>query len=443
MNAQLYRAVWRWHFLAGLLTLPVLVLLAITGALYLFKPEIHNLLYREMVEVVPRASAPASPSALRASVEAAMQGRVVQLTLPGRNDRSVEALVRVPSGEVRNAYIDPYDAKFLGSTEAGGAMQIVKKLHSLSIVGTWGNVLVEIAAGWAIIMVLTGIYLWWPRGAKGGVLTVRGKPGQRLFWRDFHAVTGVLAAAVILFLAVTGMPWSTFWGANIHKWVAINGLGAPKPPADVTPRFMLASPRKVEPAQDHAHHDAVPERPWGLKGVVAPQSHGSGHEIGIDAAVARFETLGLQKPYGLQPPESDRGAYAATYTPGKVDDIRLVYLNQYTGELISETRYSDYGIGAKAIEWGVAVHQGQQYGEVNRLVMLTGCLAILALAVSSIAMWWKRRPRGRIGVPPRAGRAEVYVLGAIAVVGVLYPLTGLSFVAAAAVDAAFGRLRTR
>jgi uncharacterized iron-regulated membrane protein len=442
MTGQLYRAVWRWHFYAGLLTLPVLALLALTGGLYLFKPEIHHLLYREMIEVTPRASAPAPASVLRASVEAAMQGRVVQLTLPARNDRSVEALVRVPGGDVRNAYIDPYDARVLGSTEAGGAMQVVKQLHSLTLIAPWANAIVEIAAGWAVIMVFTGIYLWWPRGAKGGVLTVRGKPAHRTFWRDLHAVTGVLAGAVIVFLAVTGMPWSMVWGSNVHKWVAVSGLGAPRPPQDVTPRFLLTLPVAGGGTQGHETHGGIPERPWGLQKVPVPHSHAAGgQEIGIDAAAARFEALGVLKPYGLQPPESEKGAYAANYTPDKIENIRLVYLDQYSGELISETRYADYGPGAKAIEWGIFVHQGLQYGEVNRVIMLAGCIAILALAVSAVTMWWKRRPRGSLGAPPRGGHAERFVLGAIAVVGVLYPLTGLSFLAAVAIDAVVARLR--
>lgn len=29
--ASFYRAVWRWHFYAGLMTLPFLILLAVTG----------------------------------------------------------------------------------------------------------------------------------------------------------------------------------------------------------------------------------------------------------------------------------------------------------------------------------------------------------------------------------------------------------------------------
>jgi len=41
-SGALYRAVWRWHFCAGLLALPFLLLLSITGGLYLFKPEIES-----------------------------------------------------------------------------------------------------------------------------------------------------------------------------------------------------------------------------------------------------------------------------------------------------------------------------------------------------------------------------------------------------------------
>jgi PepSY-associated TM region len=47
----------------------------------------------------------------------------------------------------------------------------------------------------------------------------------------------------------------------------------------------------------------------------------------------------------------------------------------------------------KAIEWGIAVHQGQEYGPVNRYIMLLGCIAIVLMALSAITMWWKRRPQ--------------------------------------------------
>ncbi|MGX1801745.1 PepSY domain-containing protein, partial [Brevundimonas naejangsanensis] len=37
MMSGAYRAVWRWHFYAGVLVMPFLMLLTLTGGLYLFK----------------------------------------------------------------------------------------------------------------------------------------------------------------------------------------------------------------------------------------------------------------------------------------------------------------------------------------------------------------------------------------------------------------------
>lgn len=50
-SSALYRAVWRWHFYAGLLILPIMVLMAVTGGIYLFKDEINDALYPEMRKV--------------------------------------------------------------------------------------------------------------------------------------------------------------------------------------------------------------------------------------------------------------------------------------------------------------------------------------------------------------------------------------------------------
>jgi uncharacterized iron-regulated membrane protein len=93
-------------------------------------------------------------------------------------------------------------------------------------------------------------------------------------------------------------------------------------------------------------------------------------------------------------------------------------------------------MAAKAIEWGIYVHQGQEYGAVNRYVMLAGCIAIVLLTISAPVMWWKRRPKGSFGLPPVAGdrRAALTVMAIMAIAGVLYPLVGLSMLAGLVVE---------
>ena len=42
-RSQLFRQrLWRWHLIAGLVVCPFAILLSITGAIYLFKPQIEN-----------------------------------------------------------------------------------------------------------------------------------------------------------------------------------------------------------------------------------------------------------------------------------------------------------------------------------------------------------------------------------------------------------------
>lgn len=179
--ASLYRVIWRWHFLAGLLVLPFLVMMAVTGGAYLFKPELDHLIYRHLEDVPARAQTFAPASAVIERVERALNGRVIEFTPSGAPTGAARLLVRVAGGEVRTAFADPYDGHLTGSTSYGGVMQAVRKIHSLQRFGFWASCLIEITAGWTIVLVGTGIFMWWPRGSAAGVVTVRGSPKTRLF----------------------------------------------------------------------------------------------------------------------------------------------------------------------------------------------------------------------------------------------------------------------
>ena len=49
---------------------------------------------------------------------------------------------------------------------------------------------------------------------------------------------------------------------------------------------------------------------------------------------------------------------------------------------------------------GVVLHEGKLFGLGNQLLMLAVCLAILLSSASGLWIWWKRKPAGRLGVPP-------------------------------------------
>ena len=415
-TSAIYGAFWRWHFYAGLLVMPVLMLLALTGGLYLFKDEIEAAMRHRLLTVEPGAAVLA-PQAWANAAKAVYPGRVTALTPPADAARSAQVTVATPSGVAHTVYVDPHTGHVLGAIDGGGLMQVVKRLHSLDLAGPVANLLVEVVAGWAIVMVVTGIVLWWPRGQAGGVFRVRGRPRQRLFWRDLHAVTGIFAGAVIIFLAATGMPWSAVWGKEVRRFTTEAGWGRPAAPS-------------TDVGEHAGHALSATAVPWALQDHVMADMPGMDHgePLTLNTAVAAADAAGLPRPYTLSIPARANQAWTASYIPAKAEAMRTLYLSPSSGAVLADVGYDGFGPAAKAIEWGIAVHQGKQFGLVNKLVMLAGCVAIWTLAFSALVMWWKRRPQGGLGAPPKPASRRTYVALAAVVIplGIIYPLVGAS-----------------
>lgn len=207
--------------------MPFLCWLAVTGGLYLFKPEVERLIYRDWISLsAPRTPVPAS--LMNSAVERQTGGIVTQVEHPVEADESWHMRLEIGDDD-RTAFVDPADGRVLRTVPEGGFMKTVKDLHSLATIGTIGNALIEIAAGWAIVLVVTGFVIWWPHEGQPAI-GLRRPAKSRRFWRNLHTSTGAIAGAIILFLAVTGMPWSVFWGAQARKIVAEQVWGKPKAP---------------------------------------------------------------------------------------------------------------------------------------------------------------------------------------------------------------------
>lgn len=411
---QLHKAMWRWHFYAGLIVLPVLALMAVTGALYLYKPEIEAILYPVRIEAQP--GAPLPPSRIIAAVEQAEGAKASQLTRPASPQESWRVTVKNTEGSTLVDFVDPHDGRILGQMRDGGVMQMVRDLHSLILTGPVGNRLVEVVAGWAIILCITGLYLRWPRRGSPA-LAIRGRPGGRLFWRDLHGTLGFVAAAVILFLAITGMPWTDVWGGGLRAMIAANGAGRP--------------PMKVNPWAPAAQQAL----PWTLRKGGAVAGHDG--DIGIDAVTRVAARQGMASGYQLFLPASPGAPYLVSAITIRADDARAIAIDAGTGAVVQDMDWRQFGMGAKAVEWGVATHMGQQYGEVNRMLMLAGCLCLLLLCLTAPILWWKRGFRSPPPIEPHVGRALATLMLAL---GLFFPLTGLSMVAALIGEWLVGRI---
>lgn len=438
---SLYRAVWRWHFYAGLLVLPFLVWLALTGGLFVFKQQIDGYFHHDLKFVQAGQGPALAHSELVAAALAAHPGTLRKYTPAASTGDSAEVGIASASGEQLVVFVDPYRAKVLGTLPEGGSVAwTIRKLHSLKYFGSVARGAIEIAAGWAILLVATGIYLWWPRGRHGGVVTVRGRPRQRMFWRDLHAVTGIFVGAALVFLAITGMPWSVFWGAKVNQWTNGQNFGYP------------AGVRVQVPMSQQRLADGMPTA-WSLEQATVPRSSHKGHErhaqpdlamhtvaagdaLGLDAAIVIFERLGIGRDYTINPPKGPSGVYTAAAYPSDLAQQRVIHIDQYSGKTLVDMRYADYGPLARWLEWGINVHLGQEFGVPNQALLVLVCLGIVLLCASAATMWWKRRPAGGLGVPPLPSDRRTLRVGAamLALGGIAFPLVGASLLVMLAVD---------
>lgn len=436
-RSDLYRAVWRWHFYAGLLVLPFMITLAVTGALYLFRDELDMIIHSDLKRVeIQENIAKAAPSALVTAALKAYPGTAIKYTDPATNDGSAEITVNTAQNGKLAVYVNPYTSAVLGALpDRGTVMWTIRYLHSLKYFGSYARMAIEIAGGWAILLVGTGIYLWWPRKQNGGVISVRGTPSKRVFWRDTHAVTGLFVGFFIVFLAITGMPWSGVWGGKVNEWANGNNFGYP------------AGVRVAVPMSDE-HLDHIAKTSWSLEQAqvpMSPENHDHMTSIGLDKAVEAFDRLGLHRGYAVNIPTTPTGVFTGSVYPDDLAQQRVVHIDQYSGKVLIDMSYADYGPLGKALEWGINTHMGQEFGLVNQIVLAIACLGIVFLAVSAAVMWWKRRPKGSLGVPPMPSDKRAFrgLLLILIIGGLIFPLVGASLVVMFILDWVYIRFREK
>ena len=72
-SRRTYRAVWRWHFYAGVFCIPLVIWLACTGSIYLFEPQIERWLDRPY-DHLNMSGQPATPEQIAIAAMHAVPG---------------------------------------------------------------------------------------------------------------------------------------------------------------------------------------------------------------------------------------------------------------------------------------------------------------------------------------------------------------------------------
>lgn len=420
-----YSAVWRWHFYAGLLCIPFIVWLSITGFIYLFKPQVEAWLdapYDHLASGGRRASAEAQ---VTAALAATPSGRLVAYQVPQTTQSATRILVG-RGEDLFRVYVNPQTLAVLKVvSEDDRLMNQISFLHGELAIGDRGSMIVEIAACWAIIMILTGVFLWWPRTMTGlgGILFPRFRSGARLFWRDLHAVTGIWVSALALILLLTGLPWAKNWGGYLKELRVITGTTEGVQDWTTSRAAELRQRVTMSRASDADMHAAHMHGGMDHAGMThAPTS------AALDRLVAIAASLRLAPPVLLTPPRSAGDPWIAKSDSANRPLRATVHLDGETGAVLGRRDFNQRHPIDQVINVGIAAHEGALFGWINQLVSAFAALGLVTLSVSAVVLWLRRRPQSTLGAPEQIIRPQVapVLLATIGVLAVLFPLFGAS-----------------
>jgi uncharacterized iron-regulated membrane protein len=429
----LYRAAWRWHFYAGIVAAPLAIFLAITGALYLWTPQYEEATYRGMLNVPVGTTTVSAESQMAAAQAAFPKGRVLTFEPAFTPGRASETRMRLPDDDRAYVLVDPYTGKVTGSYLASQrAKSILHDLHGSFMAGKFGGYIVELGASWMFVLLLTGFYLWWPRPkfSVWGFLLPRLRAKGRVFWRDIHAVPAVWFSFAMLFLLATGIPWSGTGG----KWVR-----------SISSAMGEGSPDNRNPS---THHSEVfgwsPPLKRGLADLVngAASQPGAGAaaktetpaRISIDQAIAIANERKLEAPFAITMPVGKTGVISAMSSGDQIYARAHLHLDQYTGKVIADVRYKDYGFFGKFFLWGIIAHEGHLFGLANQILGTIACFGVILISASGLVLWWKRKPEGKLGAPvSQASLPKPMLIGTL-LTATLLPLLAASLVLLFLVD---------
>lgn len=433
---KLYFAAWRWHFYAGLYVIPFFIMLAVTGLMMLWLAFLDGRDGERYAVIQQGAAIPVSQQA-QSAVDAVANGELKTYIAPRADDLAAVFRVDGMDGPVMVA-VDPYTGDVLANyARRQGLYDLADNIHGTLLLGVTGDRMIEIAASLGMVLVATGLYLWWPRGERSwrkALIPTFGK--GRALWKSMHGVVGIWSSVALIFFLVSGLAWAGVWGGKMMQ--AWNQFPAEKWGA---------------PLSDQTHatmNGEIKEVPWALELTPLPASGSVAGEAGIDPSnpltldtVDRFaREIGFDARYQLALPQGATGVWTLSQDsmsndgPNPTAD-RTVHIDAYTGNILADVRFSDYSLFAKFMAVGIALHMGTM-GLWSVLLNTVICLAVIFLSVSAIVLWWKRRPAGarRLAAPPMPKDMPLWQ-GAVLIglaVSMAFPLAGLTLLGVLVLD---------
>jgi uncharacterized iron-regulated membrane protein len=363
---KIFRQIHLWLGLASGL---VIFIVAITGAIYAFQPEITRATQPYLSVKAENKPFLGLSELKNIASKQLLHIKPTRIIFKGRDGSAVVHFFgKKPRPYYYAVYLNPYTGEVLKVKDMDtDFFRVILVGHMyLWLPQPIGHQIVIYATLIFLVMIVSGIILWWPRSKarKKSSFKVKWKASPRRLNYDLHNVFGFYACWVLVFIVATGLVWGFEWAADAEYRLFSGGRKKQKIPQPVSVRTTI--PDTIHPL-DKIFNSVTAAYPGVHRMQVAfPQN---------DSASVTVRVYRDQETY-----------YRMDY----------LYFDQYTAARRSFPvwgKYEDANGGEKASRMNYDIHVGAIAGLPGRLLVFFAALIAASLPVTGFYIWWGKRKK--------------------------------------------------
>ncbi len=352
------------HRWLGLTTGLVVLVVSLTGCIYVFEEEWRQVFQHNYLHVETPGVERKSISTLAVVVQKAYpKEKITQLRFLEEKDA---AFVFHTKNKLAIS-INPYTAELLGHRDLKtDFMSVVLELHLNLMMGEVGEEIVRWNVLIFFIMCISGLVLWWPRQRRflKTALSVKWRtPNWRRRNWDLHSVLGFYALFVLFIISLTGLFWVFDTSKNIVS--ALTGSPVWKLPEVASTPSLL----KKENPLDTAY-------------LYTKAAHPGARQVFITVPKDSIEPIRVlfRYPYAIV-----RKQTTAFFDQYSIANLHTDTYQKYTRyEYISRSIYDFHTGRIRALGIG------------SKIIYFLASLFAASLPVTGTLIWWGRRKKKRI-----------------------------------------------
>lgn len=356
------------HLWTGMFVGTIIVIIALTGCIYAFQEEIKNL-SQDFRFVENENKDFLTPSEIVKIAQNKLPKKELHAIMYKSKSHAVSAIFYGKT-YYDIIYINPYSGKILKvNDENSGFFRFILDGHFyLWLPAEIGQLVVAISTLLFLVLIISGIYLWWPRNKNARKQRFKYKLDGS--WKrknyDLHSVTGFYISALALVFTITGLVWGFQWFNSIYYSLITGG------------KTMIEYQEPIS----NQKNKTIFSKPT------------------IDLV---WEKMNVEYPNAawieVHPPHDNKAVIAANSNPdlGTYWKTDYRYFDQYSLKEIEVKhlygRFKNLSGGDKLMRMNYDIHVGGVFGFAGKVLAFLISLLIASMPITGFLIWKGRKKK--------------------------------------------------